>query len=105
MSLNAAAVARTVEALRVAGRLQDEHAATVQMVESLALAVDSDPGNASLWREFRAALDSLMRIGEVNDADQDEINLIISALRGTAEMDDATDTKQKNARTRGGKGR
>ena len=105
MSLNAAAVARTVEALRVAGRLRDEDAATVQMVESLALAVDSDPGNASLWREFRAALDSLMKIGEVNDADADEINLILTALRGSTEMDDTEDTKPRNSRARGSKSR
>ena len=105
MSLNAAAVARTVEALRVAGRLRDEDAATVQMVESLALAVDSDPGNASLWREFRAALDSLMRIGEVSDASADEVNLIIEALRGSTQMDDTENTKPTNSRPRGGKGR
>lgn len=105
MSLNSAAVARTVEALRTAGRLQDEHAATVQMVESLALAVDTDPGNASLWREFRAGLDSLLKVGEVNDADADEISLIISALRGTAEVDDSKNTKSRDSRVRGSKGR
>lgn len=105
MSLNAAAVARTVDALRTAGRLQDEHAATVQMVESLALAVDSDPGNASLWREFRAGLETLMKVGEVNDADQDEISVILAALRGSTEMDDTENPKPSNARARGSKGR
>lgn len=105
MSLNAAAVARTVEALRVAGRLQDEHAATVQMVESLALAVDSDPGNASLWREFRAALDSLLKVGEVNNDDADEIGLILEALRGTTEVDNASFPGKGNSGTGGGKGR
>ena len=105
MSLNAAAVARTVEALRVAGRLRDEDAATVQMVESLALAVDSDPGNASLWREFRAALDSMMKLGEVNDDDADEITRILAALRGSSQVDDSEDAGQVDARSRGGKGR
>lgn len=89
MSLNSDAVAQTVEALRVAGCLRDQDAALVQVVQSLALAVDSEPGNASLWREFRAALDSLMRLGEVNDGGVDEIGSLIEALRGAASLDDA----------------
>ena len=105
MSLNAAAVARTVDALRTAGRLQDEHAATVQMVESLALAVDSDPGNASLWREFRAGLETLMKVGEVNDDDADEISVILAALRGTSTVDDTEIAGSGDARSRGGKNR
>lgn len=89
MAVNSAAVARTVEALRLEGKLSDRDAALVQVVESLASAVDMEPGNASLWREFRAALDSLMRVGEVNDDNADEIGSIVAALRGAASLDDA----------------
>lgn len=57
---NRTAVNVTVLALQDSGRLSPADAARVSMVESLADAVDADPGNASLWREFRQALDGLM---------------------------------------------
>jgi len=57
---NRTAVNVTVTALQDSGRLAPADAARVSMVESLADAVDADPGNASLWREFRQALDGLM---------------------------------------------
>lgn len=97
---NRKAVDSTIKAMRKDGRLKAEDAATVQMVESLADAVDIDPANASLWREFRASLDSLMRLGLEEKNDGDEIALIIASLRGTAEVSDSSDAKPAKSRAR-----
>lgn len=100
---NRKAVESTIKALRKEGRLRVEDAAIVQMVESLADSVDLDPANASLWREFRAALDTLMRLGLEEKNDGDEISLIIASLRGTAEVSDSSDAKPGKSRVRGRK--
>lgn len=97
---NRKAVDSTIKAMRKDGRLKAEDAATVQMVESLADAVDIDPANASLWREFRASLDSLMRLGLEEKNDGDEIALIIASLRGTTEVSDSSDAKPAKPRAR-----
>lgn len=97
---NRKAVESTIKALRKEGRLRVEDAAIVQMVESLADSVDLDPANASLWREFRAALDTLMRLGLEEKNDGDEISLIIASLRGGAEVSDASDAKPAKSRAR-----
>ena len=81
---NRDAVAETIKALEIEGRLTSADAAIVQMVEGLADAVDNDPGNASLWREFRAGLETLRQIGLEGEQDEDEISVIIAALRGSA---------------------
>lgn len=41
------------------GRLEKIDAAAVQMVRSQAHALDDDPGNAALWRQYREALREL----------------------------------------------
>lgn len=102
MPANYAAVETTIAALRAAERLTDEHEAVVQAARSLADAVDADPGNASLWREFRAVVETLRSIG-AEDGGGDEVSLIIAALRGSAPVVDAKDAKSPNARPRGGK--
>ena len=56
--LNREAVEQTVGALQSDGKLRPEHAALVTMVQGLASSVDVEPQNASLWREFRAALET-----------------------------------------------
>ena len=64
---NRTAVEETVEALMAAGRLEGVDSARVAMVRALADAVDADPTNASLWREYRAAEISLREVGQVDD--------------------------------------
>lgn len=59
----AAAMKKTIAALD----LRDELAALVAYCEGLAEAIDSDPGRASLWREYRPAIEALIRLGEVED--------------------------------------
>lgn len=100
---NREAVDATVKALKRDNRLKDEDAAVVQMVESLADAVDFEPGNASLWREFRAGLETLRSLGLEDQNDGDEISLIIAALRGDAPVRDAKESGKVKSRPGGRK--
>ena len=103
--LNRQAVDQTIGAMESDGKLRPEHAALVTMVQGLASSVDEEPQNASLWREFRAALETLRQIGLEDESDQDEISLIIAALRGSASVRDEEDGKPAQSRPRGGKAR
>jgi len=58
---NAAGLARSLKAM--ADRLGPEHEALVAAARGLAEAVDTDPANASLWREYRAAIADLIEAG------------------------------------------
>ena len=101
--LNREAVDQTIGALQSDGKLRPEHAALVTMVQGLASSVDEEPQNASLWREFRAALETLRQIGLEGEEDEDEISLIIAALRGSASVQHGEDSKPAKSRPRGGK--
>lgn len=73
---NRSAVDATIEALRMAGRIDPVDSARVVLAQALADAVDADPLNASLWREYRAAEAALR---ETSDAGVDEfVNLVQS---------------------------
>ncbi len=50
---------RTLAALRAVGRLEQVDAAAVQALRSMAFALDADPSNAALWRQYREALREL----------------------------------------------
>jgi hypothetical protein len=56
---NAARLEVTLGALKELGRLENVDAARVQMLRSIARALDADPGNAALWRQYREALEEL----------------------------------------------
>lgn len=96
---NRTAVEETLVALRHAGRLEQVDSARVAIVQSLADAVDADPMNASLWREFRAA-ESALRI--TDDHDQDEFGQLLEAL--SAEVGDSSPAGTVEPRGRGGGG-
>lgn len=55
--------------LRDLGRLEGVDEATVTVAAMLGAAVDSDPTNAALWGQFRAALDDLRGVGVSGDDD------------------------------------
>ena len=55
----------TIEALG----LRDEHSALVAYCEGLAEVIDEHPERATLWREYRPALEILARVGETNEDD------------------------------------
>ena len=50
---------QTLKELRRLGRIEKIDAAAVQAVRSMAAALDGDPGNAALWRQYREALREL----------------------------------------------
>jgi hypothetical protein len=65
---NLEAAEQTLEALRIQGRLEAIDQARVVALRTLAAAVDADPANASLWREYRAAEATLR---ETDDGSED----------------------------------
>ena len=87
---NRTAVETTVEALRATGRLEAVDEARVIAACALADAVDADPTNASLWREYRAAVETLRL---ATDGGTDEFAALMAGL--SAEVGDS-----KNRRTR-----
>ncbi len=98
---NVEALAVSVAAMRAAGRLEPADEALVAAAESLAVAVDGVPGDARLWQQYQAALRALREVGP-DVGDRDEVERIIAALRGSAQVGDAAD-KPANARRRGRK--
>lgn len=74
---NRNAVELTILALHNLGRLEDIDAAKVASAQTLADAVDVDPTNASLWREYRAAEQALR---ESHDTTADEFAQLLADL-------------------------
>jgi len=95
----AEALAETVDALRAAGRLENVDAATVAVAEGLAAAVDADPTNASLWRELRAAVETLRGVGAESSTDDAFAQAIASIMR--PEVRDAAVAGSVDARPAG----
>ncbi len=89
---NRKAVDATLRTLRE--RLGDEHVALVQACRSLADAIDADPDNASLWREYRGALEDL---DSLTRAEDDAFESLYERLR--APMGDTSD-KPAHARAK-----
>ena len=50
---------QTLKELRRRGRIEKIDAAAVQALKSMAAALDGDPANAALWRQYREALREL----------------------------------------------
>lgn len=89
--MNRPALERSLQAL--ADMVKPEHAALVEVARSLAQAVDAAPDNASLWREYRAALASLFDV--LSDAGpSDEMASFLESIRTPAvrpQVGDAAD--------------
>lgn len=56
---NRTAAEETIAAMQAAGLLEEVDAARVATLRTLATVLDQQPDNASLWREYRAAEQSL----------------------------------------------
>ena len=81
----------------VAGlQLGPEFAALVAFCEGLAEQIDLFPGRATLWREYRPALERLILAGDVEDGEATVLELMHSALG------DAEKPKPAKRRTSGG---
>jgi hypothetical protein len=50
---------QTLKELRRLGRIEKIDAAAVQALRSMAFALDEDPANAALWKQYREALREL----------------------------------------------
>lgn len=59
MGNNASELGRTIAQLREMGRLEKVDAASLQALRSIARALDDNPQNAALWRQYREALREL----------------------------------------------
>ena len=90
---NRTAVEATIKALTDHGKIAQVDEALVAIVRTLADAVDSDPLNASLWREFRAAQSDLRSLYEKDD---DDFTALIKSL--SAEVGDTAPPKPKKSR-------
>lgn len=77
VTTNVEGLKRTISALRVAGRLEDVDEATIALAEGLAVAVDAEPANAALWREYRAAVSSVQQAGS-GGVDDDTTAFLVS---------------------------
>lgn len=56
---NASELGKTLAELNRCGRLEKIDSAKVQMLRSMARALDADPANAALWRQYRESLKEL----------------------------------------------
>jgi hypothetical protein len=79
---NQGAAEATIRALRQAGRLEAVDDALVAGFRTIAAAVDADPGNASLWREYRAFEARLRETGDHVDDDLADVLRAMSAPVG-----------------------
>ena len=89
---NERAVAKTLKDFKLDGSLVIVPAALVELCRSLARAVDVDPSNAALFREYRASLDDLREAASRGtDDDTAEFLISIQTPRGRAQVVDAED--------------
>jgi ribosomal protein S18 acetylase RimI-like enzyme len=82
MGNNASELGKTLSELQRMRRLEKVDAARVQMARSMARALDGDPGNAALWRQYREVVKEL-----VSDDDDgsvaDALEELFSEVRDT----------------------
>lgn len=72
---NAQGLERTLKAL--GDRLDEDDEALVALARGLAAAVDADPANAALWREYRAVVTALSLAGS-DKVDDDTAEFLLS---------------------------
>ena len=75
---NLAAADRMVTFMRDGGRLEEIDEPRVAAMLTLARAVDSDPLNAGLWREYREAEAALRGVGVMERDDHDALMAMLA---------------------------
>ncbi len=85
MASNAEALEETLKALNLAGRLEQIDSAAVEMLRSLAAAIDANPDKAALYREYRETLSEVRAAGDESD---DDLSEALAQIRGAAPMGD-----------------
>lgn len=79
-----AALRKTIRSLKRAGRITDAHAALLAIVEGMAVAVELEPTNAALWKEYRSALASLVEVAaDVDSRSADVVALVRTPVVNT----------------------
>ena len=71
--------------LKTVGGFGDQDAAALELVRSLARAVDGSPGRAALWEQYRAALKELLA-----DDRGDEFEKLLPSLNSGAAVGDTS---------------
>jgi hypothetical protein len=71
---------QTLKELRNLGRIDKIHAAVVQALRSMAFALDADPANAALWKQYREALKELTADDDAGSLD-DALSDLFSEVR------------------------
>ncbi len=90
---NERAVNATLRDLKADGSLSVVPKALVELCRSLAGALDAEPSNAAMAREYRAALDDLREAASASvDDDTAEFRISIQTPRGRASLVDAEDS-------------
>lgn len=80
---NRVAVEVTIAELRRCGRFETVDAAQIQAARSIADALDDNPHNSQLWREYRGVLEALTDDGD----DDGGIAALLEELSGTSVRD------------------
>lgn len=87
MGNNVSELGRTIAQLRELGRLEKIDAARVQMVRTMARALDENPQNAALWRQYREALSDVL---EADDDADSSLAAALAQIRGATEVGDSS---------------
>jgi hypothetical protein len=69
---NAKAIEVTLDQLKQMGRLETIDTARVQALRSIAAALDENPFNSQMWREYREALEGLT-VDDSGDGSADDL--------------------------------
>jgi hypothetical protein len=81
---NVRAIVVTLGELRRMGRLEKVDEARVQALRSMAEALDQNPFNSQMWREYREALEGLTADDSSSDAVDDLLDELSSPVRDQA---------------------
>lgn len=84
---NAKALETTLAALKESDRIKPVDAANVQLLRSMARALDQGPANAALWRLYREALAELL--GAEESGRDGGVFAAIQAIQSAAEVGDS----------------
>ncbi len=78
---NVVAIEETLAELKRMGRLEKIDAARVQALRSMAAALDQNPFNSQMWREYREALGGLTADDSTSDPIDDLLDELSAPVR------------------------
>lgn len=81
MGDNASELGKTLAQLQAMGRFEKVDAARLQMLRSMARALDYDPSNAALWRQYREALKELTSADDSSESVDDALSYLFGSPR------------------------